>query len=269
VSDEPTTSELERLIERNHRETSADILDLKTQQTANLSTILGQLDRYLLTAIYEANERARAARDEARDKSINDLEAESKAERKRRGGGRHLEQEDLALGDHRRRLRAFDHRDQRRDRGRPREIRRRTLRGIARDAGLGGGVLALGITASLATFWVMGIQQDRDRYQAEAAQPRPTVTRTQTTPGAAHPAPSSTTGAVSASATPAAGSARGPAAQAVSAAGASRPGAGTPSGSAPRPAPQPPPTARDGALVAVRLPLGVLPTVRVHLGGSR
>lgn len=84
MSDEPTPSELERLIERNHRETSADILDLKTQQTANLSTILGQLDRYLLTAIYEANERARAARDEARDKSIKDLEDDSKAERKRR-----------------------------------------------------------------------------------------------------------------------------------------------------------------------------------------
>jgi hypothetical protein len=84
VADEPSPSELERLIERNHRETSADILDLKNQQTSNLSTILGQLDRYLLTAIYDADERARAARDQARDKSIKDLEDEAKAERKRR-----------------------------------------------------------------------------------------------------------------------------------------------------------------------------------------
>jgi hypothetical protein len=84
VSDEPTASELERLIERNHRETSADILDLKTQQTANLSTILAQLDRYLLSAVYEADERARAARDHARDKAIHELEEDSKAERKRR-----------------------------------------------------------------------------------------------------------------------------------------------------------------------------------------
>jgi hypothetical protein len=84
VADEPSPSELERLIERNHRETSADILDLKTQQTANLSTILGQLDRHLLTAVYEADERARAAREQARDKRIDDLEGESKSERKRR-----------------------------------------------------------------------------------------------------------------------------------------------------------------------------------------
>lgn len=84
MADEPSTSELERLIERNHRETSADILDLKTQQTANLSTIVAQLDRYLLAAVYEADQKARAARDESRDKSIKDLEDDSKAERKRR-----------------------------------------------------------------------------------------------------------------------------------------------------------------------------------------
>lgn len=84
MADEPSTSELERLIERNHRETSADILDLKTQQTANLSTIVAQLDRYLLAAVYDADQKARAARDESRDKSIKDLEDDSKAERKRR-----------------------------------------------------------------------------------------------------------------------------------------------------------------------------------------
>ncbi|MGH3375972.1 MAG: hypothetical protein ACRDP6_14635 [Actinoallomurus sp.] len=84
MSDEPTTSELERLIERNHRETSADILDLKTQQTANLSTIVAQLDRYLLAAVYDADQKARAARDESRDDRLKLLEEDSKAERKRR-----------------------------------------------------------------------------------------------------------------------------------------------------------------------------------------
>lgn len=76
MADEPTASELERIIERNHRETSADILDLKSQLTANVSTLISQFDRYVLAAVYEANERAREAREKAQDDQIRDLKDE-------------------------------------------------------------------------------------------------------------------------------------------------------------------------------------------------
>jgi N-methylhydantoinase B/oxoprolinase/acetone carboxylase alpha subunit len=86
VADEPSASELERLIERNHRETSADILDLKSQLTANVSTIITQFDRYVLAAVYEANERARDERDRAQDAQIAEIKDElTSARRASRG----------------------------------------------------------------------------------------------------------------------------------------------------------------------------------------
>jgi hypothetical protein len=140
------------------------------------------------------------------------------------------------------------------------------LRGIARDAGLGGGVLALGVASTLATVWVMGIQADRDRYQAEAAQPRPTVTRTTTeAPVSAHrsPHPSPPSSMPSAERTfLAAGE---PARGAGGDSGSDRGGvSGSRSGPA-SPAPSPEPPASSGRGVSVRLPLGVLPDVGVHL----
>lgn len=84
MADEPSASELERLIERNHRETSADILDLKSQLTANVSTIISQFDRYVLAAVYEAREQARDERDRAQDERIKKLEDAAEAERKHR-----------------------------------------------------------------------------------------------------------------------------------------------------------------------------------------
>lgn len=52
MSDEPTPSELERIIEHNHRETSADILDLKSQLATNAHMFASTFDKYVLLAVY-------------------------------------------------------------------------------------------------------------------------------------------------------------------------------------------------------------------------
>lgn len=75
---------LERLIERNHAETGQDIARLEAQQATNHSAVIAQLDRYLLTQVYEANERARLARDDSRDERIKRLEKSAEDEQKRR-----------------------------------------------------------------------------------------------------------------------------------------------------------------------------------------
>ncbi|MCO6011404.1 hypothetical protein NE236_41290, partial [Actinoallomurus purpureus] len=52
MTDGPGPAELERLIERNHRETSADILDLKSQLTTNATMFTATFDKYVLVAVY-------------------------------------------------------------------------------------------------------------------------------------------------------------------------------------------------------------------------
>lgn len=79
-----SSTALERLIERNRAETAADIARLETQQANNHADIISQLDRYLLTKVYEADERARAAQNQARDARIQRLEEDAKEDRKRR-----------------------------------------------------------------------------------------------------------------------------------------------------------------------------------------
>ena len=66
--------ELARVVARNHAETGTQLTELKTQLTSNLSTVINQFDRYVLVAVYEANERARDAREEARDQRVKRLE---------------------------------------------------------------------------------------------------------------------------------------------------------------------------------------------------
>lgn len=82
--DEPSTGELERLIERNHRETSADILDLKSQLTGNVSTLLAQFDRYVLAAVYEADEHRRKAERDADRERVTKLDEVVEEERTKR-----------------------------------------------------------------------------------------------------------------------------------------------------------------------------------------
>lgn len=77
-------SALERLIERNHAETGADIARLEAQQANNHAAIIAQLDRYLLTRVYEADERTRQTRDAARDDRIQRLERAAEEEETRR-----------------------------------------------------------------------------------------------------------------------------------------------------------------------------------------
>lgn len=50
--------------------------------------------------------------------------------------------------------------------------------------GIGGGVVALGVGASLLTNTITGLRADRDHYAALAARPRPTATVTQVVPTA-------------------------------------------------------------------------------------
>ena len=84
MSDGQGTSGLERLIERNHAETGQDIARLEAQHATNHAALVAQLDRYLLTQVYDADERARRARDDARDERIKRLEKAAEEEQKRR-----------------------------------------------------------------------------------------------------------------------------------------------------------------------------------------
>jgi hypothetical protein len=59
--------ELARIVARNHAETGTALADLKSQ----LTTLF---DRHVLTKVYEANERARDAREEAQTERIKRLE---------------------------------------------------------------------------------------------------------------------------------------------------------------------------------------------------
>lgn len=79
MADEPTTSELERLITRNHTETSNDIGDLKVQLTTQVAALFSRFNDHLLKAVYEANERARdvaALADRERIRRLEDERAE-------------------------------------------------------------------------------------------------------------------------------------------------------------------------------------------------
>lgn len=58
MAEEPTTSELERMIARNHRETSADIARLEQAISAQRT----DFDRYVLARVYDADQRANADR---------------------------------------------------------------------------------------------------------------------------------------------------------------------------------------------------------------
>lgn len=55
---EPTLWELKAIIERNYGETREDIIDLKAQVTRDSATYAAQLERYVLTAVYEAQRAA-------------------------------------------------------------------------------------------------------------------------------------------------------------------------------------------------------------------
>jgi hypothetical protein len=79
---EPSAAQLERLIERNHHDLAADISELKAQLHANAAAAAARLDRYLLTAVYEAGNEARAVRDKAVDVQIGDLKDEITAARR-------------------------------------------------------------------------------------------------------------------------------------------------------------------------------------------
>lgn len=82
MADEPSPRELERLISRNHAETSADILDLKSQLTANVTTLIGQFDKYVLAKVYEADERARTAVNDALSERLKKVEDEQTTNRR-------------------------------------------------------------------------------------------------------------------------------------------------------------------------------------------
>lgn len=81
--DEPTPRELERLITRNHAETTSDFQEIKAQHASNMSTLLAQLNAYVLTKVYEADERARAAVQSALDDRLRRVEEEQTNQRKR------------------------------------------------------------------------------------------------------------------------------------------------------------------------------------------
>ncbi|MFI0481750.1 hypothetical protein [Actinomadura sp. 9N215] len=55
---EPSNWELKSVIERNYAETREDIIDLKTQVARDSATYAAQLERYVLTAVYEAQRAA-------------------------------------------------------------------------------------------------------------------------------------------------------------------------------------------------------------------
>jgi hypothetical protein len=80
---EPSPSELAGMIERNRQETernrqetAADFAELKAAMAASTANIIAQLDRYLLIAVYDADNRAREIRDTAQDGQIRDLKDE-------------------------------------------------------------------------------------------------------------------------------------------------------------------------------------------------
>lgn len=58
MADEPSPSELKRIIERNHSDSRDDYLDLKAQLTQTTQTLSTQLERYVLLAVYMAEQRA-------------------------------------------------------------------------------------------------------------------------------------------------------------------------------------------------------------------
>lgn len=70
MSDASTPPDLRWLIERNHAEVSADIAKLDAQVAA----IPAVMDRYVMARVYEADEKAREARESARDERIKRLE---------------------------------------------------------------------------------------------------------------------------------------------------------------------------------------------------
>lgn len=76
TQNDPSVPELARLIERNRQESATQSSELKAQMVASTASIIAQMDRYLLIAVYEADNRAREVRDEAQDGLIKDLKDE-------------------------------------------------------------------------------------------------------------------------------------------------------------------------------------------------
>lgn len=79
---EPSAGELERLIERNYREIAGAVQDLRAQVVATAATLMTQLDRYVLTKVYEADGRARDVHAQAQDDQIRELKDEIVAARR-------------------------------------------------------------------------------------------------------------------------------------------------------------------------------------------
>lgn len=79
MADEPTPSELARLIERNHRETSADIAELKAQSSRDTQTLQALQQQYLLVKVYEADQRTQTALHEAFSHRLESLEEKHEA----------------------------------------------------------------------------------------------------------------------------------------------------------------------------------------------
>jgi hypothetical protein len=57
MSDEPTLSELARLIERNHQETRGDIASLHQRLDRDLAYTNGRIDQAVAMNVYEADKR--------------------------------------------------------------------------------------------------------------------------------------------------------------------------------------------------------------------
>lgn len=75
MGDEPSASELERLIARNHRETSADIARLEQSIAAQRQ----DFDRYVLAQVYVADQRAWGDRITRLEQAYTDMVRENAA----------------------------------------------------------------------------------------------------------------------------------------------------------------------------------------------
>lgn len=82
MADEPSNRELENLIKRNHADNRDDVLDLKTQLTREVSTLVAQLQQYVLREVYDADKRALAAREQAIHARFARLEADAEIDRR-------------------------------------------------------------------------------------------------------------------------------------------------------------------------------------------
>jgi hypothetical protein len=56
ADEQPSLRELRNLIERNHADVREDYLDLKTQVARDMSSVLGQMQQFVLREVFEAKE---------------------------------------------------------------------------------------------------------------------------------------------------------------------------------------------------------------------